>query len=119
MFSRPLFPLLYAGVNLPHLHIMRCEGEATFIMNIVGGYESIKAVFIEMDPVQRGFYGVLIEPVAVGEGYTMVETAVGSGNRLLRFHSRSQALARSIFESELRPALTRNVEEQRRNGELS
>jgi hypothetical protein len=43
---------------------------------------------------QDGFCGVLIELVAVGESYAVVETAAGSGNRL-RFRSRSQALARS------------------------
>ena len=118
MYSRSLLPLLYAGVNLPHLHIMRYGGEKAFIMNIIGEVESIEAVFVEMDPVQDGFCGVLIELVAVGEGYAVVETAAGSGNRLLRFRSRSQALARSLFESELRPALARSVEEQRRTREI-
>ena len=108
--------------------IRRCEspsppynaiwGETSFIMNIVGEEESIEAVFVEMDPVQDGFCGVLIELVAVGEGYAVVETAAGSGNRLLRFRSRSQALARSLFESELRPALARSVEEQRCTREI-
>jgi hypothetical protein len=47
-----------------------------------------------------------------------VETAAGTGNRLLRFRSRSQALARSLFEAELRPALARSGEEQRCNREI-
>jgi hypothetical protein len=111
MFSRSLFPLLYADVNLHHLHIMRYQGETAFIMHIAGEDESVEAVFIDMDPVQDGFCGVLIELIAVGEGYAVVETAAGTGNRLLRFRSRSQALARSIFESELRSAPTRNIEE--------
>jgi hypothetical protein len=61
---------------------------------------------------------VLIELVAVGEGYTVVVTAAGSGNRL-RFRNRSQALARSLFKSDLRPAPARSAEEQRRNRENS
>jgi hypothetical protein len=85
MFSRLHFPSLCAGVNLPHLHIMRNGGETAFIMNNVGEEESIEAVFVEMDPVQDGFHGVLIELVAVREGYAVVETAAGSGNLLLRF----------------------------------
>jgi hypothetical protein len=87
-------------------------------MRIAEVHESIEAVFVEMDLVQDGFCGVLIELVTVGEGYAVVETAAGSGNRLLRFRSRSQALARSLFESELRPALARSVEEQRRTREI-
>ena len=41
--------------------------------------------------------------VATGEGYAVVETATGTGNRLLLFLSKSRALARSLFETELRP----------------
>jgi hypothetical protein len=103
MFSRPLFLLLYSDVNLHHLHIMRYQRETASIMHIAGEDESIEAVFVEMDPAQDGFCGVLIELVAVGEGYAVVETAAGTGNRLLRFCSKSQARARSLFESELQP----------------
>jgi hypothetical protein len=77
-------------------------------MRIDEEHESIEAVFIEMDPLHDGFCGVLIELVAVGESYAVVETAAGTGNRLLQFRSRSQALARSLFEAELRPALARS-----------
>ena len=86
-------------------------------MRIAEVHESIEAVFVEMDPLQDGFCGVLVELVALGESYAVVETAAGTGNRLLRFRSRSQALARSLFEAELRPALARSAEEQRCNRE--
>ena len=56
--------------------------------------------------------------LAAGQSYAVVETAAGTGNRLLRFRSRSQALARSLFEAELRPALARSVEEQRCTREM-
>jgi hypothetical protein len=56
-----------------------------------------------MDPALDGFAGVLIELVAAGGSYAVVETAAGSGNRLLFFRSRSKELARSLFETELRP----------------
>jgi hypothetical protein len=68
-------------------------------------HEVMEAVFVEMDPVRDGFAGVLIELVALGESYALVETAAGSGNRLLEFRTRSTELARSLFEAELRPAL--------------
>jgi hypothetical protein len=87
---------------------MRSQGERAFIMRIAEEHESIEAVFIEMDPLHDGFCGVLIELVAVGESYAVVETAAGTGNPLLRFRSRSQVLARSLFEAELRPALARS-----------
>jgi hypothetical protein len=87
-------------------------------MRIAEEHESIEAVFVEMDPVQDGFSGVLIELVAAGQSYAVVETAAGTGNRLLRFRSRSQALARSLFEAELRRALARSVEEQRCTREM-
>jgi hypothetical protein len=66
-------------------------------------YEVLESVAVGMDPAVDGFAGVLIELVASGEGYAVVETAAGSGNRLLLFRSRSQELARSLFEAELRP----------------
>ena len=36
-------------------------------MRIAEEHESIEAVFVEMDPVQDGFCGVLIELVAAGQ----------------------------------------------------
>jgi hypothetical protein len=66
-------------------------------------------VFVEMDPLQVGFCGVLVELVATGEGYAVVETATGTGNRLLLFCSQSPALARSLFEAELGPAPVRGA----------
>jgi len=81
-------------------------------MRIAEGHEVIEAVFVEMDPLQEGFCGVLVELVATGEGYAAVSTAAGTGNRLLLFRSQSPALARSLFEAELRPAPARGAGEQ-------
>jgi hypothetical protein len=39
----------------------------------------------------------------VGEGYVLLETAAGTGNRLLKFSSTSLELAYALFEAELRP----------------
>ena len=70
---------------------------------MVGGHEVLESVFVEMDPAPDGFGGVLVELVGVGEGYVLLETAVGTGNRLLRFSSESPDLAHALFEAEVGP----------------
>jgi hypothetical protein len=72
-------------------------------MRLVGGHEVLESVFVEMDPLLDGFRGVLVELLGVGESYVLLETAVGTGNRLLRFSSRSLELAYAFFEAELQP----------------
>jgi hypothetical protein len=64
--------------------------------------EVLESVFVEMDPVLHGFRGVLLELVGAREGYVLLETAAGTGNRLLRFSSKSPELAYALFEAELR-----------------
>ena len=68
---------------------------------MVGEHEVLESVFVEMDPVLDGFRGVLVELVGVGEGFVLLETAAGTGNRLLRFSSESPELAYALFEAEL------------------
>jgi hypothetical protein len=72
-------------------------------MRLVGRHEVLESVFVEMDPVLHGFRGVLVELVAAGEGYVLLETAAGTGNRLLRFSSKNPESAYAFFEAELRP----------------
>ena len=43
MFSRPILPLIYAGVNLPHPHTMKYEGETAYIMSIAGEGKGLEA----------------------------------------------------------------------------
>jgi hypothetical protein len=71
-------------------------------MRLVGGHEVLESVFVEMDPTLHGFCGVLVELLGVGESYVLVETAVGTGNRLLRFSSKSPELAYALYDAELR-----------------
>jgi hypothetical protein len=71
------------------------------LMRLVGGHEVLESVFVEMDPMLHGFRGVLVELLDVGESYVLLETAVGTGNRLLRFSSESPDLAYALFEAEL------------------
>jgi hypothetical protein len=72
-------------------------------MRLVGRHEVLESVFVEMDPVLHGFSGVLVELVGIGESYALLETAVGTGNRLLCFSSESLDLTYALFEEELRP----------------
>jgi hypothetical protein len=70
-------------------------------MRLVGRHEVLESVFVEMDPFLHGFRGVLVELLGVGESYVLLETAVGTGNRLLRFSSESPDLAYAVFKAEL------------------
>ena len=64
-------------------------------------YEVIESIAVEMDPALDGFAGVLFELVFDGERYVLAETALGSGNPLLRFRSEDQTLTYALFEAEL------------------
>ena len=64
--------------------------------------EVLESVFVEMDPILHGFRGVLVELGERGR-VRAPGTAAGTGNRLLRFSSRSLELAHAFFEAELRP----------------
>jgi hypothetical protein len=70
-------------------------------MELPEGYEVIESVAVEMDPALDGFAGVLVELVFDGERYVLAETALGSGDRLLRFRSEDRTLAYALFEAEL------------------
>jgi hypothetical protein len=64
-------------------------------------YEVLESVAVGMDAALDGFAGVLVELVFDGERYALVETALGSGTRLLRFRSEDRTLAYVLFEAEL------------------
>ena len=72
-------------------------------MAFYGEQVVLESVFVEIGPVLHGFCGVLVELMGVGESYVLLETAVGTGNRLLRFSSGSPELAYAFFEAELQP----------------
>jgi hypothetical protein len=65
------------------------------------GYEVIESAVVGMDPALDGFAGVLLELVFDGERYVLLETALGSGNCLLRFRSDDLELAYGLFEAEV------------------
>lgn len=73
-----------------------CDG-----VKVAKNYEILESVVVGMDPALNGFAEVLVELVFDGERYVLVETALGSGNRLLRFRSGDRELARALFRAEL------------------
>jgi hypothetical protein len=70
-------------------------------MELSEGYEVIESIAVEMDPVLDGFAGVLFELVFDGERYVLAETALDSGNHMLRFRSDDRRLAYALFKAEL------------------
>ena len=70
-------------------------------MRVHGGYEVLESVVVAMDPVIGGFAGVLVESVFDGERHVLAETALGSGDRLLRLRSRDPRAAYSLLHAEL------------------
>ena len=70
-------------------------------MKVAENYEVLESVVVGMDPALDGFAGVLVELVFDGGRYVLFETALGSGNRLLRFRSRGSEPTYSLLEAEL------------------
>ena len=64
-------------------------------------YEVLESVVVAMDPVMDGFAGVLVELVFDGERHVLAETALGSGDLLLRSRWRDPRAARALLEVEL------------------
>ena len=70
-------------------------------MRVPEGYEALESVVVAMDLVKDGFAGVLVELVFDGEGHLLTETALGSGNRLLRSRSRDPRVVYALLGAEL------------------
>ena len=64
-------------------------------------YEVLESVVVGMDLVTDGFAGVLVELVFDGERHVLAETALGSGDRLVRSRSRDPRAAYALLEAEL------------------
>lgn len=70
-------------------------------MKVAEDYEILESVTVAMDPAVDGFFGVLVELIFDGERYVLSETALGSGNRLLRFRSCDPEPAYALLKAEL------------------
>jgi hypothetical protein len=64
-------------------------------------FELLESLFVELDPLEDGFVGVLLEVYRLGDWYVLLETAPATGNRLLRFSSKDRELVYAAFAKEL------------------
>ena len=51
-------------------------------------FELLESLFLELDPLEDGFAGVLLEVYCQGDRYILLETSPSTSNRLLRFSSK-------------------------------
>ncbi len=56
-------------------------------MQIEENFEALESLFVELDPLEDGFVGVLLEIYRHGDRYVLLEMASSTGNQLLRFSS--------------------------------
>jgi sporulation-control protein spo0M len=63
--------------------------------------ELLEALVVELDPLEDGFSGALVEVYRRGDRYVLLETASGSGNRLLTFSSKDKELVYAALVREL------------------
>ena len=63
--------------------------------------ELLELLLVEMDPLQDGFAGVLVEVLRRGDKYFLLEAASATGNRLLAFSSKHKGLVYAVFAREL------------------
>jgi hypothetical protein len=70
-------------------------------MNPTEDIELLELLLVEMDPLQDGFVGVLVEVHRRGDRYVLLETAPATGNRLLKFSSKNKGLVYAVFAREL------------------
>jgi hypothetical protein len=69
-------------------------------MNIGEDFELLESLFLELDPLEDGFGGVLLEVHRQGDRYVLVGVAPSTGNRLLRFSSKDRELVYEAFARE-------------------
>ena len=70
-------------------------------MQVREDFELLESFFVEMDPPEDGFVGVLLEVYRQGYRYVLSEVAPTTGNRLLRFSSKERGLVYAAFAREL------------------
>jgi len=70
-------------------------------MRISEDFELLESLFVELDPLESGFAGVLLEVHRHGDRYVLLEVAPFTGNRLLRFSSKDRGLVYAVLDREL------------------
>ena len=70
-------------------------------MQIREDFELLESLFVELDPLEDGFVGVLLEIYRHGDRYVLQEVAPATGNCLLRFSSKDRELVSAVLAGEL------------------
>lgn len=70
-------------------------------MRIREDFELLEALLVELDPLEDGFSGVLLEVYRREDRYVLLEMALATGNRLLRFSSKDRGLVSAVLAGEL------------------
>jgi hypothetical protein len=70
-------------------------------MQIREDFELLESLFVELDPLEDGFVGVLLEIYRQEDRYVLLEVAPNTGNRLLRFSSEDKKLVYAALAREL------------------
>ena len=66
-------------------------------MDLSEDFELLESLFLELDPLEDGFGGVLLENYRHGDRYVLLEVAPSSGNQVLRFSSKDRELVYAAF----------------------
>jgi hypothetical protein len=74
-------------------------------MNLSEDFELLESLFVELDPLEDGFGGVLFEIHRHGHRYVLLEVAPSTGNQLLRFSSKDRKLVYGAFAWEVGDAI--------------
>lgn len=64
-------------------------------------FELLESLFLELDPLEDGFVGVLLEVYRHEDRYVLLEVAPATGNRLLKFSSKDRELFSAVLAGEL------------------
>ena len=62
--------------------------------------ELLESLFVELDQLENGFSGALVEVHRHGDRYVLLEVAPSTGNQLLRFSSKDRELVYAAFARE-------------------
>jgi hypothetical protein len=70
-------------------------------MQIREDFELLESLFVELDPLEDGFVGVLLEVYRHEDQYVLLEVVPATGNRLLKFSSKDRELVSAVLAGEL------------------
>jgi hypothetical protein len=70
-------------------------------MKLGEDFELLESLFVELDPLEDGFGGVLVEIQRRRDDYVLLATASATGNRLFRFSSKDRELVYAALAREL------------------